>query len=252
MTQKNTIPQAALRPLIAANWKMHGDMSWIEKLYEFDEIFPAGERAGIDVLIFPPAPLIFPMMERCGGKDIWLGGQNCHAAEKGAHTGELSAEMLESVGADYVIVGHSERRAHPELGGETDADTRAKAQACARAELIPIICVGESLAQREAGEALAVVASQISGSVPDIADYVIAYEPVWAIGTGKVATLDDIAEMHAAIRGQVGPDVRILYGGSVKPANAKDILATANVNGALIGGAGLEMESLAAIARFAV
>lgn len=240
--------KSALRPLIAANWKMHGDMSWIEKLYQFDEIYPAGERAAIDVLICPPAPFIFPMMEQCGGKDIWLGAQNCHAGEKGAHTGELAAEMLESVGADYVIVGHSERRAN----GESDADVRAKAQACTRAELIPIICVGESLAQREAGEALSVVAAQITGSVPDITDYVIAYEPVWAIGTGKVPTIADIADMHAAIRAQVGPNVRILYGGSVKPANAKDILATANVNGALIGGAGLEMESLAAIARFAV
>lgn len=243
MTQQND-----LRTLIAANWKMHGDMSWIEKLFEFDDIFPAGERASIDVLICPPAPFIFPMMERCGGKDIWLGAQNCHAGEKGAHTGELAAEMLESVGADYVIVGHSERRAD----GESDADVRAKAQACTRAELIPIICVGESLAQREVGEALSVVAAQITGSVPDITDYVIAYEPVWAIGTGKVPTIADIADMHAAIRAQVGPNVRILYGGSVKPANAKDILATPNVNGALIGGAGLEMESLAAIARFAV
>jgi len=243
MTEQND-----LRPLIAANWKMHGDMSWIEKLYEFDELFPAGERTDIDVLICPPAPLIFPMMERCGGKDIWLGAQNCHANEKGAHTGEMSAEMLESVGADYVIVGHSECR----QSGETDADVYAKAQACTRAEIIPIICVGESLAQREAGEALSVVATQITASVPDITDYVIAYEPVWAIGTGKVPTIEDIADMHAAIRAQVGPNIRILYGGSVKPANAQSILATAHVNGALIGGAGLEMESLAAIARFAV
>jgi len=185
MTDQNT-----LRPLIAANWKMHGDMSWIEKLYEFDDIFPAGKRANIDVLICPPAPFIFPMMERCGGKDIWLGAQNCHAAEKGAHTGELSAEMLESVGADYVIVGHSERRAE----GETDTDVRAKAKACERAELIPIICVGESLEQREAGQALSVVAAQITGSVPDITEYVIAYEPVWAIGTGKVPTLEGLNE----------------------------------------------------------
>ncbi len=240
--------QNHLRPLIAANWKMHGDMSWIEKLYEFEDIFPAAERVNIDILICPPAPLIFPMMERCGGKDIWLGAQNCHADENGAHTGDLSAEMLESVGADYVIVGHSERRAL----GETDADVYAKAKACARAELIPIICVGESLAQREAGQALSVVEAQITGSVPEIADYVIAYEPVWAIGTGKVPTLKDIADMHAAIRAQLGPDIRILYGGSVKPANADGILSVPHVNGALIGGAGLQMESLATIARFAV
>lgn len=237
-----------LRPLIAANWKMHGDMSWIEKLAEFDELFPAEQRAEIDILICPPSPFIFPMMERCGGKDIWLGAQNCHIAVKGAHTGEISAEMLESVGADYVIVGHSERR---EMG-EVNVDVRAKAEACLRAELTPIICVGESLAQREAGQALSVVQTQITESVPDITDYVIAYEPVWAIGTGKVPTLTDIADMHAAIRAQIGPDVRILYGGSVKPSNAEAILATDNVNGALIGGAGLEMESLATIARFAL
>ncbi len=237
-----------LRPLIAANWKMHGDMSWIEKLSEFDEIFPAGKRSDLDILICPPNPFIFPMMERCGGKDIWLGAQNCHANESGAHTGEVSASMLESAGADYVIIGHSERRAL----GESDADVNAKALACAQAELIPIICVGESLTQREAGQAIDVVRAQITGSVPKIEDYVIAYEPIWAIGTGKVPTLDDIAAMHGAIRAQVGPNVRILYGGSVKPANAKDILALDDVNGALIGGAGLEMDSLAQIARFAL
>lgn len=237
-----------LRPLIAANWKMHGDMSWLEKLAEFDEIFPANARPELDILICPPSPLIFPMMERCGGKDIWLGAQNCHMAEKGAYTGEVSPEMLESVGADYVIIGHSERR---EMG-EANADVRAKAKACTRAELTPIICVGESLAQREAGQALSVVQTQITESVPDITDYVIAYEPIWAIGTGKVPTMADISEMHAAIRAQIGPNIRILYGGSVKPGNAEAILATDNVNGALIGGAGLEMESLAAIARFAL
>ena len=137
-----------LRPLIAANWKMHGDMSWIEKIAEFDAIFPAPEREAMDVLICPPAVLIFAMMQRCDGKDIWLGAQNCHALESGAHTGDMSAEMLESVGADYVIIGHSERRAL----GETDADVKAKALACQRADLTPIICVGESLAQRASGQ----------------------------------------------------------------------------------------------------
>ncbi|MEP1230108.1 MAG: triose-phosphate isomerase, partial [Litorimonas sp.] len=219
-----------LRPLIAANWKMHGDMSWIEKLSEFDEIFPSSERVELDVLICPPNPFIFPMMERCGGKDIWLGAQNCHAETIGAHTGEDSAQMLESSGADYVIVGHSERRAL----GESDADVQAKALACAEAGLIPIICVGESLTQREAGDAISVVSAQILASIPNIDTYVVAYEPVWAIGTGKVPTLDDIADMHSAIRRQVGGGVRILYGGSVKPTNAQGILALTDVNGALI------------------
>lgn len=239
--------QNSLRPLIAANWKMHGDMSWIEKLEEFNEIYPASERADIDVLICPPAAFIFAMMQRCEGKDIWLGAQTCHSEVQGAHTGEISAEMLESVGADFIITGHSERR----QSGETDTDVRAKSSACARAGLTPIICVGESLAQREAGQAISVVTSQIENSVPDIDDYVIAYEPVWAIGTGKVPTLEDIADMHAMIRDMVGVQTRILYGGSVKPANAGEILALAHVNGALIGGAGLEMDSLAAIARLA-
>ena len=238
-----------LRPLIAANWKMHGDMSWIEKIAEFDAIFPAPERGDMDILICPPAVLIFAMMQRCDGKDIWLGAQNCHALENGAHTGDMSAEMLESVGADYVIIGHSERRAQ----GETDADVKAKALACQRADLTPIICVGESLAQRASGQAINIVKTQIAQSVPKyLSEYVIAYEPIWAIGTGEVATLDDIAAMHSAIRAQIGPQIRILYGGSVKPANAKDILALDDVNGALIGGASLEMESLAAIARFAL
>ncbi len=237
-----------MRPLIAGNWKMHGDMGWASKPKEFAAIMPPGQRRHIDVLICPPMPFIAPMVQACADAGIFLGAQNCHAADKGAHTGEVSAGMLKSAGANYVIVGHSERRA----SGEVDADVNAKALAASKAGLTPIICVGESLGQREAGRAQVVVSGQISKSVPGgLSDYVLAYEPIWAIGTGKTATIADIAEMHGAIRSQVGSSIRLLYGGSVKPANAKEILSTANVNGALIGGASLEMDNLAAIAASA-
>lgn len=237
-----------MRPLIAGNWKMHGDMSWIEKPTEFEALMPAIERQHLDVLICPPSLFIAPMAAACGDANIKLGAQNCHHAENGAHTGEISADMVKSAGADYVIVGHSERRA----SGETDEIVATKAIAAAKQGLTPIICVGESLEVRKAGKAEAVVSAQIEASTPeDLTDYVLAYEPIWAIGTGMTATTDDIKDMHAVIRKMVGLDVRILYGGSVKPTNAKDILGTENVNGALIGGASLEMESLAAIARAA-
>jgi len=237
-----------MRPLIAANWKMHGDMDWISKPAEFAKIMPVSKRQDIDVLICPPFPFIAPMVKNCAEAGILLGAQNCHAEDKGAHTGEVSAAMLKSAGAHYVIVGHSERRA----GGEHDRDVQAKADATSRAGLTPIICVGESLEQREAGRAQAVVKDQIAMSVPEgLTDYVIAYEPIWAIGTGKTPTIADIEDMHATIRKQVGDNIRLLYGGSVKPANAKSILGAASVNGALIGGASLEMESLAAIAASA-
>lgn len=237
-----------MRPLIAANWKMHGDMSWVEKLRDFDRILPPSKRTEIEVLICPPAVFIAPMFKTAGGTSIKLGAQNCHAEETGAHTGEISAHMLKDAGARYVIVGHSERRA----GGETSAGVKAKAKAATAIKLKPIICVGESLAQREAGKANATVKRQLSRSLPEGDKYVVAYEPIWAIGTGKTATPDDIESMHAHIREIVGDKVRILYGGSVKPANASDILHTPNVNGALIGGASLEMDSLAAIAKAAM
>jgi triosephosphate isomerase len=178
---------------------------------------------------------------------VLLGGQDCHAEVSGAHTGNVSAEMLKDAGASFVIVGHSECRA----AGDTDAAVNAKAKAAARAGLTPIICVGETEAEREAGKAQKVVAAQIKASVPKLKSFVIAYEPVWAIGTGKTATPEDVAEMHDAIRALVTPKTRILYGGSVKPANAEALLALKNVNGALIGGAGLEMDSLVEIAKSA-
>jgi len=235
-----------LRPLIAANWKMHGDLSWAFKPADFNALLPVDDRQHLDVLICPPAILLTSMLDP-EQTSVLLGGQDCHANATGAHTGNISAEMLKEAGASYVIVGHSERRAE----GDTDADVNAKAKAAARAGLIPIICVGETEAERDAGKAEKVVAAQIKASVPKLKDYVIAYEPVWAIGTGKTATPEDVDEMHNAIREQVGAKVKVLYGGSVKPANAESLLALKNVNGALIGGAGLEMESLAEIAKAA-
>lgn len=239
-----------MRPLIAANWKMHGKMDWAGKPAEFDRIFPKKDRESLSILICPPATLIAPMVQGAGAADIWLGGQNCHAEASGAHTGEVSAAMLRDVGANFVILGHSERRA----AGETSAQVQAKAAAVMSEDLTPIICVGESLTEREAGKALEVVKRQLAESLPKAinGEMVVAYEPVWAIGTGKVPTLKDIEDMHGCVREIVGTSVRILYGGSVKPGNAKDILAVPHVNGALIGGAGLEMESLAAIARAAL
>lgn len=235
-----------MRPLIAANWKMHGDVSWADKPAAFDKLLPAGDRKAIDVLICPPFPFITLLKNNAG---IHVGAQNCHTAVSGAHTGEVSAPMLAGVGASYIITGHSERRA----AGESDADVKAKTQAALDAGLTAILCVGESLETRQSGDALTCVGDQLAACLPDSMDnVVIAYEPIWAIGTGMTASLDDIAEMHSHIRGIVGASTRILYGGSVKPANAKDILSTANVNGALIGGASLEMDSLAEIAKAAL
>lgn len=235
-----------MRTLIAANWKMHGNMTWVEKPAAFEAILPRSDRADIDVLICPPSLYIAAMVSNTAA--VAIGAQDCHYADEGAHTGNISAKMIKDAGASYVIIGHSERRE----AGETDADVQAKALAAARHQLTPIICVGESLAQREAGKAEAIVKAQLATSLPaDQKDIVIAYEPIWAIGTGKVPTLKDIKKMHDHIRKIVGENVRILYGGSVKPSNAKDILAIKNVNGALIGGASLDMESLAKITRSA-
>ena len=263
-----------MRTLIAANWKMHGNRDWIDKVAAFDALLPSAQRKSVDVLICPPALYIAPMAKLGEAHTISIGAQNCHHADTGAHTGEISAEMIKQAGARYVILGHSERRAaKPEGNGETDADVKAKAYAAARHGLIPIICVGETLAQREAGEAEAIVSAQLAASLPSggpdwaagpgtgggpndgsgtARNIVIAYEPIWAIGTGKVPTLPDIDAMHNHIRSLVGADERILYGGSVKPTNAKAILAVKNVNGALIGGAGLDMHGLADITRCAV
>ena len=228
----------ARTPLIAGNWKMHGDGSWAGKPAELAALTEGLD--GVELLICPPHPYVAVL----AGQGIRVGGQDCHAEASGAHTGEVAAEMLHDCGATYVIVGHSERRA----AGEMDADVKAKAEAAHRAGLVPIVCVGESLDEREAGSATDVVLGQLKGSLPDtVGEVVVAYEPVWAIGTGKVATPADIADMHAAIREEVGPGLRILYGGSVKPGNAAELMSVANVDGALVGGASLKADDFLAI-----
>jgi triosephosphate isomerase len=229
------------RKLVAGNWKMNGDRA---ALAELDAIAAAARACPtVDVAICPP----FTLVEKAASRgDLAIGGQDCHAKVSGAHTGCVSAAMLRDVGATMVIVGHSERRADQ---GETDADVRAKAEAAIAAGLIAIVCVGETEAQRDAGDAVAVVESQLAGSLPaDVSaeQLVVAYEPVWAIGTGRTPSVADVAEIHAAIRarlgalpGGAGQGVRILYGGSVKPANAAELMAVADVDGALVGGASL-------------
>lgn len=246
---------AARRPLIAGNWKMNGlrkDGVALATALR-DRLAGAGETR-FDMLVCPPATLIGPVGEAIGGSALALGGQDCHAAEKGAHTGDVSAAMLADLGCRYVIVGHSERR---QDHAESDATVRAKATAAVAAGLTAIICVGETEAQRDAGEAEAVVERQLRGSIPDgakAADTVIAYEPVWAIGTGRTPTNGDIAAMHARIRATLAglvadaDQVRILYGGSVKPSNAAEILAIEDVDGALVGGASLKDSDFWAIA----
>jgi len=244
-----------MKTLIAANWKMHGNLSWVQKPAEFRALFPAGGN-NIDILLCPPAHMLEAMARASEGLDISIGAQNCHDQASGAYTGELSADMIAETGATYVILGHSERRT---IFGDTDAWVAAKTSAAQKAGLRAIVCVGESRAEREAGQAEEIIGSQLSGSIPADADggnLVIAYEPVWAIGTGLTPTIEDIATIHDHIRGclttrfgsKVAAKIQILYGGSVKPNNAKDILALKDVSGALIGGAGLDMQSLAAIA----
>lgn len=242
------------RPLIAGNWKMNLDRAAAESLAR--ELAGAvGAAAAFEMVVCPPAPYLLPVAAAIAGSPVGLGGQDCHAAAGGAHTGDVAAAMLQDAGCRYVIVGHSERRADH---GETDAMVRAKAEAARAAGLIPIVCVGETEAQRDAGETLAVVGRQIAGSVPDGLDgasLVVAYEPVWAIGTGRTPTVDDVAAVHAHIRAALGArtadaaGVRILYGGSVKPSNAAELLAVADVDGALVGGASLKSADFLAIAR---
>ncbi len=224
--------------LIAGNWKMNGLKASMREITALQErLVEAPENA--EVLICPPVTLL-PAMAAKADK-IMVGAQDCHAAESGAHTGDVSAEMLHEAGASYVIVGHSERRADH---GETNKDVRAKAEAVLRAGMMPIVCVGETREEREAGEAIAIVTEQVKASLPEGDQYVIAYEPVWAIGTGLVPTIDDIAEVHDCIRGLATATTPILYGGSVKPGNAPEILAVTNVNGALVGGARLKADDL--------
>ena len=243
----------AVRPLIAGNWKMHGLRSSVAEL-EKVIAGTAALRQTVDLMICPPVTLIITFAATARGV-LAIGGQDCHPDPFGAFTGDVSAEMLADAGASAVIVGHSERR----IGHhETDALVRAKVEAAVRAGLLAITCVGESRDDRGAGRTLGVVSSQLAGSLPDGAigeRLVVAYEPIWAIGTGLTPTRADIAEVHGFIRawlaaryGATGQATRILYGGSVKPGNARDLLAVANVNGALVGGASLRAEEFLGIA----
>ena len=232
------------RRLAAGNWKMHGDAAALEEIRALAELHP---EPGVEIVLCPPAALL----ERAAriaaeaGGHVTLGGQDSHAAPSGAHTGDHSAAMLREAGAAYVILGHSERRARY---GEDDGEVRAKAAAAIEAGLVPIVCLGETEGQRDAGEALRVIEAQLAGSVPEgasAARLVVAYEPVWAIGTGRTPSLEQIGEVHALLRRRLDglaadPEgVRLLYGGSVKPANAAEIFAVPEVDGALVGGASL-------------
>jgi triosephosphate isomerase len=223
---------------------------------EFTRIVEGAQKlTAVDLMICPPATLLVLFAAAAKGTSVLIGAQDCHAEPSGAFTGDLSAEMLKDAGASAVIVGHSERRIYHK---ETDTDVRAKALAARRAGLCAIVCVGETRAEREGGRALAVVGTQLDGSVPDGAtaeNLVVAYEPVWAIGSGLTPTPSDVAEMHAFVRqrlgsrlGEEGQGIRILYGGSVKPSNAKELLHVANVDGALVGGASLKADEFLAIA----
>jgi triosephosphate isomerase len=241
-----------MRHLIAGNWKMHGLAASLGEA----RAIAAATRQGhgrVDIMLCPPATLIDRMRQATAGSALLIGGQDCHAKAEGAHTGDISAEMLKDAGAAAVIVGHSERRTEH---GETDEEVRAKAAAARRAGLTAIICIGETEQERDAGETLAILSRQLDGSVPDgePGDVVIAYEPVWAIGTGRTPSEADIRAAHAHIRAQLntrfgsaGSEVRLLYGGSLKPANAAAILAVSDVNGGLVGGASLKAADFLAI-----
>jgi len=232
-----------MKSLIAGNWKMNGLMASLAEIERLGGLLKGGASA--EVLICPPATLIAAMAPAARAIGAGVGGQDCHPKASGAHTGDIAAEMLKDAGASYVIVGHSERRADH---GESSATVKAKAEAARRAGLTPIVCVGETEAERRAGKQEAVVGEQLAGSLPDGAGpLVIAYEPVWAIGTGLTPTIEDIAAMHRFIRQKAGAGVRILYGGSVKPSNAAEILAVEDVNGALVGGASLKADDFYAI-----
>src|SRR4051794_8105014 len=242
----------APRPLVAGNWKMNG-LAAAEA--ELAKIIAGSAGLTCDLMVCPPATLIVEFAAAARGSSVTIGGQDCHPEASGAHTGDIAAEQLADAGATAVIVGHSERRADHH---EADALVRAKTLAAWRAELLAIVCVGEQRGEREAGKTLDIVGRQLDGSLPDGAaasSLVVAYEPVWAIGTGLTPTPKDVAEVHGFIRkrlgqrfGGEGAGIRILYGGSVKPANAKELLTVADVNGALVGGASLKAADFLGIA----
>jgi triosephosphate isomerase len=255
MAPKSGAAKSGIRPLVAGNWKMNGLAASLgearrvrEKLGEPDF------AAGVDAMICPPATLLTALAREAEGSRLLVGAQDCHRAASGAHTGDISADMLKDAGAAAVIVGHSERRADH---GERSGDVQAKASAAHRAGLTAIVCIGETAGERKAGLTLAVVARQLGASLPEpatAANTVIAYEPVWAIGTGLTPSTADVAEVHGHLRralvercGDEGRGMRILYGGSVKPDNARELMAVADVNGALVGGASLKAGDFLAI-----
>ncbi|ARE41448.1 Triosephosphate isomerase [Rhodovulum sp. P5] len=240
------------KKLAAGNWKMNGTGKSLEEVVQLSMDYMT---SNIDILICPPATLIERMLHTAVDSAVAVGGQDCHAKPSGAHTGDISAEMLKDAGATYVILGHSERRTDH---AETDAVVRAKTEAALAEGLVAVVCVGETEAQRDAGQTLAVIEAQLAGSLPDTGvdgkTVVVAYEPVWAIGTGRVPTLDQIAEVHDFMRAELtkrfgddGNRIRLLYGGSVKPGNAAEIFAVSNVDGALVGGASLKAADFSAI-----
>ena len=244
----------AIRPLIAGNWKMNGLKS---SAAEFEAMLAGAPAlaAKADLLVCPPATLIADFADKASGSKVMVGAQDCHPTASGAYTGDLSAEMLADAGARAIIVGHSERRADH---GEGDVLVRQKAEAAWRAGVTAIVCIGETRGQRDAGQTLDICGGQLAGSLPDgatAAKLVVAYEPVWAIGTGLTPTAKDVEEVHRFIRGVLtdrfgaeGGRIRILYGGSVKPTNAAELMGVANVNGALVGGASLKAADFLAIA----
>ncbi len=246
-----TTGECTMRKLAAGNWKMNGTGA---SLSEVASLLTAHPAPRCEMLLCPPATLIARMADVARGTALHVGAQDCHAKASGAHTGDLSAAMLVDAGASHVILGHSERRTDH---AETDAQVLAKAQAAQAAGLVAVVCIGETELQRDAGQTLDVIGTQLAGSVPEAstaATLVLAYEPVWAIGTGRTPTLAEIADVHAFIRtrltariGDQAAGVRLLYGGSVKPSNAAEIFAVPHVDGALVGGASLKADDFGAI-----
>jgi triosephosphate isomerase len=245
----------APRPLVAGNWKMNGLKAALAELEAMAAAAAKGEGGRAELAICPPATLVAAAVAQVGGRALAIGGQDCATQVSGAHTGDVSAQMLKDAGATYCIVGHSERRADH---GESDAVVKAKAEAALAQGLVAIVCVGETKDERVSGKTLDVVGGQLKGSLPagaSAANTVIAYEPVWAIGTGLTPTAADVAEVHAFLRdglvkalGADGNGVRILYGGSVKPSNAVELMGVKNVDGALVGGASLKAADFLGIA----
>ena len=240
------------RKIAAGNWKMNGTSAALAELTALAQGLPAEAP---EVVICPPAPLLFRACEASAQTGITIGAQDCHVATAGAYTGDISAEMIADTGAGYVLVGHSERR---DAHGESDSDVRGKAEAAHAAGLTAVICIGEELSEREANNTLAIIGGQLAGSVPDgitAENTVVAYEPIWAIGTGKVPSLEQIIEVHDFIRAElterfgaeIADGVSLLYGGSVKPDNAATIFEAENVDGALVGGASLKATDFAPI-----